>query len=168
MEDTEDEFSYLWGRRQRIVFKAQMNRLYQQDRQSVMEWREGVVKVASLIAGSVAFARVSDPTVVQWAAAVVFFGTAASMVFGWGAKARDAARRASQWVALLREIEAAGERAFTEAQVDAWTAQCYEIEASEPPANQKMVERAYCAAKKQHQDAPEDMKPPRGPAIIIP
>lgn len=111
-----------------------------------METREGLVKVASLLAGSVALANVASPSVVRWAAAVIFCGTAASLVFAWGAKARDAARRSSDWAALERDIDSAGERHFTEVMLDAWTARCSEIEASEPKANERMLESSYSDA----------------------
>ena len=108
-----------------------------------MEFREGLVKVASLIAGSVALARVLDPLVITWCIAVIFAGTAGSLVFGWGAKARDAAKRASEWVALDKDIEAAGERHFTEQQLNEWTARCNEVESSEPAANSLLLDECH-------------------------
>lgn len=164
----DQEWSYLCGRRHQLVFKVQMNRLYQLRRQATMEWREGLVKVLSLAAGSVAFAKVSDPTVVQWAAAFIFCGTAASMVFGWGAKARDASRRASQWISLLRDIQGAGERTFTEAQLDAWTAQANELESTEPPANERLLKQVFAATEQLYRDRPENLSNPIVPGVIVP
>ena len=43
-----DEVDYLWNRRQALKVRALSNRLYQLERQRVMELREGLVKVASL------------------------------------------------------------------------------------------------------------------------
>jgi hypothetical protein len=140
------EWSYLHQRRFDLRLRARMNRLYQQRRQAVMELREGAVKVASLIAGSVALANVANPVTVQIAAAVIFAGTAAALVFGWGSKARDAARRHGDWTAIEREIDAAGERRFSEADLDRWASRCNEVEASEPAPNRFMIERAYRTA----------------------
>lgn len=143
---TDIEHEYLHQRRFDVRLHVRMNRLYQQQRQSAMEAREGAVKVASLLAGSVALARVADPWAVQIAAAVIFAGTAASLVFGWGNKARDAARRSSDWTSLERDINAAGERTFTEDQLDEWAARCVEIEAAEPTQNARMLDAAYLKA----------------------
>lgn len=162
------EWAYLCGRRHELLFKVQMNRRYQLGRQAAMEFREGLVKVCSLIAGSVAFAKVSNPDVVQVMAAIIFCGTAASMVWGWGNKSRDASRRASQWIGLLRDIQAAGERTFTEAQLDAWAAEANEIEMSEPPPNRRLLEQAHHDTEKQFQEKPDGHRKPLAPAVLIP
>jgi hypothetical protein len=137
------EWEYLHKRRFDIRLRCLTNRFYQQDRARVHELREGLVKAASLIAGSVAIAAIGNPDIVRWCAAVVFCGTAASLVFGWGPKARDAGRRAAEWTSLERDIEAAGERRFTEVQVDTWAARCNEIENGEPAPNKVLLERTY-------------------------
>lgn len=136
----------LWNRRQALKLRALSNRLYQQERGRLLEWREGAVKVASLMAGSVALSRVLDPAVVNACIAVIFAGTCASLVFGWSAKARDASRRAADWTVLERDIEAAGERQFTELNLDAWTARAAEIEAGEAGVSRTLHERTYTRA----------------------
>jgi hypothetical protein len=164
------EWDYLHQRRHNVRLRALMNRLYQQRRAAIMEMREGAVKAASLIAGSVALANVSSPVVVQWAAAVIFLGTACSLVFSWGNKARDAARRASDWVNLDRAVAAAGERSFTEDQLDEWMARCNEIEANEPASNDRLLERCYkeACATLGSEPAPSTIPAPWLPAVIIP
>lgn len=137
------EWAYLHRVRHDLKMRVLMNRLYQQERARRMELREGGVKAASLIAGSVAVAAVTTPDIVRACAAVIFAGTAASLVFGWGNKARDAGRRAAEWIALDRDIAAAGERHFTEVQLNAWMARCNEIEAGEPAANEVLLECCY-------------------------
>jgi len=134
------EHDYLWHRRQELRVRALTNRRYQLERQRVMEWREGAVKVASLAAGSVAIARIADPVLIYSAVAVIFVGTSASLVFGWGNKARDAAKRAAEWVAIDADIAAAGERDFSEDQLNAWEARCNLIESGEPAANLVLLE----------------------------
>lgn len=137
------ESSYLWDRRSNVRLRALANRLYQQERQKHMEWREGLVKVASIVLGSVAFAKVADADALRWLGALVFAASMASLVFGWGNKSRDAGRRQAEWAGLEREIEAAGERGFTEEQVAAWFARANEIEATEPASNHLLFERCY-------------------------
>lgn len=136
----------LWNRRQALVLRVVSNRLYQQSRQSIFEWREGVVKVASLIAGSVVFAKVADPVLVTWSVAVIFGGTAASLVFGWGSKARDAARRTAEWTQLESEVEAVGLRAYTEQQLNEWTSRINKIESGEPAQSKGLWARSYSKA----------------------
>lgn len=166
------DHEYLHGRRFDIRVQVRMNRHYQQRRQAAMELREGLVKVCSLIAGSVALANVTSPQIVQAAAAVVFAGTAGALVFGWGAKARDAAKRFVDWVALERDIDAKGERGFTEADLDAWQARCTDIESGEPAPNRRMLMQCHAAACKSL-GSPTDQHPgqagwQRMPPVIIP
>lgn len=69
--------------------------------------------------------------------------TAASLVFGFGAKARDSATRNSEWALLERDIELAGQPDFTETDLAKWAARCNEIEAGEPAAHAGLMERCY-------------------------
>lgn len=142
----QEEHDYLWKRRHHIKLRALTNRFYQQERQRIFEFREGAIKAASIIASSVAFANLSSPEIIRYCAAVVAAGSICSLVFGFGAKARDGARRSSEWVLLERDIEAAGERGFTEEQLNLWSARTNEIEAGEPAANQCLLERCYLRA----------------------
>jgi hypothetical protein len=144
--DNDAEWSYLCKRRTDLKIRSLTNRIYQQERQRIMELREGAVKAASLIAGSVALFRLVDPQILTACLAVIFVGTACSLVFSWGTKARDAAKRASEWMSLDRDIEAAGERTFTEPQLDGWSARCNEIESGEPAPNKVLLERSYLRA----------------------
>ena len=139
----EAEWQYLHQQRFNLRLRALMNRLYQQERMRRLELREGMVKVASLLAGSAALARVADPLVVTAAAGVVFVGTAAALVFAWGPRARDAARRASDWAVLEMQIEQVGARDFTEDQLTTWAARCNEIEATEAAPHPVLLDRCY-------------------------
>lgn len=163
------EWTYLCGRHHALRMRVLINRMYQQERSRRMELREGVVKAASLIAGSVALAAVADTSVVRACAAVIFAGTAASLVFAWGNKARDAGRRAVEWTALDGDIAAAGERHFTEDQINLWSARCNEIEAGEPAANAVLLERCYRRATESLGGRPTPGGPPTWrPVIVLP
>lgn len=137
---------YLWNRRCDLRQRILANRIYQQERQRIFELREGAIKVVSLLAGSYAFAKVADQVVVQWCMVAITISSAASLVFGFGNKARDSARRSSDWALLERDIEAAGERDFTESQLAEWAARTNELEAGEPAANVTLFERANLRA----------------------
>lgn len=145
-EPTDAEWTYLMERRAELKVRTLSNRLYQQERRRIFELREGWVKAASLVAGSVAIARIAHSDVVAYAGAVIFTGTAASLVFGWGTKGRDAAERSAQWAKLDQDIEHAGERDFKEQQLNAWAARCNEIEAGEPAPNPRLFARCEVRA----------------------
>lgn len=140
------ERDYLWNRRQDLLVKALANRRYQLERQRIMEWREGAVKVASLVAGSAAIAKVADQGVIYGAVAVIFIGTAASLVFGWGGKARDAGKRAGEWIEFEASIVVTGERDFTEQQLNEWQARSNRLEMGEPAQNRYLLEWCYLQA----------------------
>lgn len=108
-----------------------------------MELREGLVKVVSLLGGSAALSQLAAPETVAWIGAAIVFANGCSLVFGYGAKARDAAQRASEWAMLDRDIHAVGPLEYTESQLAAWEAQCNEIESSEPAAHWRLFQRAY-------------------------
>lgn len=142
----DENADYLWSRRSGLKVRVLSNCMYQQDRARVHELREGMAKAASLVAGSVALSRVVPAQWIEWCLALICAVTTLSLVFGWGAKSRDASRRATEWMALDRDIEAAGERAFTEEQLSAWYARAAEIEFGEPAMNPALWERAYLKA----------------------
>lgn len=133
-----EEWKYLHGRYFDLRHRVISNRLYQQERQSRLESREGVVKVFSLASGTAALAKIADPMVVSVAASIIFIGTAASLVFSWGNKARDAAKRSTEWAALEKDIDHVGARNFTEQQVNEWLSSCSSIENGEPAPNRAL------------------------------
>ncbi len=141
-----NEFEYLSNRRSDIRLRALMNRMYYQERQRIFEFRDGAAKAISLLSGSVAFANVTDALVVKYAAAIVTLVGAAALVFGFGSKARESAKRSAEWALLERDIESAGERDFVEAQLNEWAARCNEIEAGEPSPHLGLLERCYLRA----------------------
>jgi hypothetical protein len=140
---TDENHDYLWKRRHEVKVRALTNRLYYQERQRIFEWREGFIKAASILAGSVAFARIADPQIIQWCAVIITGGSTASLVFGYGNKARDSAKRSAEWAMLERDIELMGERDFTEKQINEWYARANELEAGEPAAHHILLERCY-------------------------
>jgi hypothetical protein len=135
------ETEYLWIRRSDIHQRVLMNRMYYQERQRIFEWRDGFVKVISILAGSVAFGRIAHPEIVQWCAAIITTTSAASLVFGFGTKARDSAKRSAEWALIERDMESIGERRFEESDINKWAARCNEIEAGEPAAHPVLLER---------------------------
>lgn len=108
-----------------------------------MEWREGVVKVVSLLAGSAALTQLASPVVMLWIGAAIVLVNGCSLVFGYGTKARDATQRASEWAMLDRDIHAVGPLDYSPEQLAEWEARCNEIESSEPAANWLLFQKAY-------------------------
>jgi len=140
---TDDNFDYLWQRRYDVKVRALMNRMYYQERQRIFEWREGFIKAASILAGSIAFAKVADPLIIQWCATFITAASLVSLVFGYGNKARDSVKRSAEWAQLDRDIDLVGERDFTEEQINQWFARANEIEAGEPAAHRILLERCF-------------------------
>lgn len=154
-----DEYEeYLHHRRYKIKERALMNRMYYQERQRIFEWREGLIKAASIVAGSIAFSKVADPDVIKWCAIVITGGSTASLVFGYGNKARDSAKRSAEWTQLERDIEQVGEHGYTEEQLNQWFARANEIEAGEPAAHRILLEKCYERAAKALGGQPEEIK----------
>jgi hypothetical protein len=134
---------YLWQKRYDIKVRALTNRIYYQERGRLFEFREGFIKATSIVAGSVALARVAEPEIIQLCAAFITFASTLSLVFGYGQKARDSIKFSAEWALLEREIDQAGERDFTEHQINTWFARANEIEASEPSAHKRLLKRCH-------------------------
>jgi len=139
----DENHDYLWQRRYDVKVRALMNRMYYQERQRIFEWREGFIKAASILAGSIAIANVANPEIMKWCAAFITAASTVSLVFGFGNKARDSVKRGAEWAMLDRDIELAGERDFTEEQINQWFARANEIEAGEPAAHRILLELCH-------------------------
>jgi len=120
-----------------------MNRMYYMERQRIFEFREGFIKAISIVAGSVALAKVANQDVLQFCAAVITLASTISLVFGYGNKARESVKLSTEWANLEHDIDLIGERDFTEDHINIWQARCNEIESGEPPANIGLLEKCY-------------------------
>ncbi len=144
---SDENHNYLWQRRYDIKLRALMNRMYYQERQRIFECREGFIKAFSILLGSVAFANVSDKEIIKWCVVLITFFTTISLVFGFGNKARDSAKRSAEWALLERDIEQVGERDFTEEKINQWFARANELEAGEPSAHKVLLEKCFVRAE---------------------
>lgn len=140
------EYKYLWDRRAAIQLRALMNRYYYQERQRIFETREGGIRIIAILGGSFAFSKLVTADISQWCAAIITVTSAASLVFGFGTKARDSAKRNAEWALLERDIELAGQRALSEVEINKWAARCNEIEAGEPSMHPRLKEECYIRA----------------------
>lgn len=131
---------YLWDKRHQLKVRVLANRIYQQERQRRFEFREGVVKALSIIVGSFAFVNIANQVIIKWCVFLITAFNVVSLVFAYGNKARDAGKRASDWVLLERDIDIVGERDFTEQQLNEWFGRCNEIEVGEPAAHKVLME----------------------------
>lgn len=111
--------------------------------------RDNAIRAASIIAGSAAIVNIANPEYLKPLLAIITVGNVLSLVFGFGAKSRDSAKRQTDWTKLEEDISAVGARDYTEVQLNEWEARCNSIEAGEPAPNTKLFERCYtraCAA----------------------
>ena len=139
---TSDEYQYLWNKHHQLKLRVLANRIYQQERQRRFEFREGIIKAMSIIAGTVAFANVTNQNllIIKWCLFLITAFNIFALVFGYGNKARDSGKRAVDWTLLERDMEIVGERDFTESQLNQWIARCNEIEAGEPASHHVLME----------------------------
>jgi len=142
MNDT--ELDYLWKRHHDLRVRVLSNLLYQQKRQTVMQWRDQASKLGTLFGATAIFAQWSSASHhVQMLGAAIGVLSLVSLTFAFSAKAQDAARRAAHWGDLNREIEKVGERAFDEAMLNQWFARAGEIEHGEPAQNGGLFQKCY-------------------------
>ncbi|MBC3932617.1 hypothetical protein [Undibacterium curvum] len=137
---------HLWQRRCGLKLRALTNRFYYQERQRIFESREGMVKIISILGGTVAFTKLMDPLSIQICASLITVSSVMSLVFGFGNKARDSAKRSAEWARLDHDIELGGETNFVETDINQWAARCSEIESSEPAQHPGLFERSYLRA----------------------
>jgi len=134
--------------------RVHTNISYQQHRWRILERRENVIKVISLVSASAAFydlknqAAASTHLTVGVALAVIVATNSWSLVFQWGAKARDAAKRVAAWSQLESEIVRVGLVGFDEQTLAAWEAKAAELEKDEPAANKYLVWLAESEARR--------------------
>ena len=153
-----------------IRLRALTNRFYYQERQRIFELRDNLVRASSLIAGSFAFVNLLNQEILKIAIGVVTAGNALSLVFGFGAKSRDSAKRTTEWALLERDIEAKGARDYVESDLSTWSARCNELEAGEPAPNKRLLEQSYLRACTALGSTPEtpSSRWNRLPAFFIP
>ena len=121
-----------WTERERLVYIAQMNRLYHRRRERHFAGMDRWSKALALIAGSAAAsALLGTETLKAWAGFAVACVTLPSLVFAWSDRARLHADLAAQYTLLEADIEAAGVLQW--ADIDSFEARVVKIGAKEPP-----------------------------------
>jgi hypothetical protein len=157
------------------LVRVQSNRGYHQLRRNILERRENLIKVISLVAASGAFVDVK--TLISQLAGVitgtpsvgpvtpvagVTVGSASltvllltivianiwGLVFQWGAKSRDAAKRFDAWAALEGKMIKIGLISFNEENLKDWEREMVELELGEPKINAYLALRAECEARR--------------------
>jgi hypothetical protein len=169
MNSSEQERLYLFNRWSDVKLRALTNRYYYQERQRIFELREGMVKALAILGGSVAFSNVADVQTLRICVAAITASSACSLVFNWGAKARDSLKRSGDWALVEKDMEQVGERCFVEADINSWAARCNELEAGEPSQNTALLERSYRRACQSLGSAPKASSNwwDKRPSIII-
>lgn len=147
--------AHRWQTRFDVVYRSQMSALYHRDREAFFERLDRGAKMLALVASGAALAEVIPADCRRYLIAVVAVASAASIAFSWGDKARRHADLAAKWTMLEAEIERVGPHAYTDDQLNGWTARRAEIEASEPPHSLALVQKIQnrlAEAKGKNQD----------------
>lgn len=137
---------YLHRKHSDIRLRALTNRLYYQERQRIFEMRDNLIRASSLFAGSVAFVNLLNIDILKISLGIVTAGNALSLVFGFGVKSRDSAKRSAEWTMIERDMEARGVRHYEETDLNNWAARCNDLEAGEPAPNKTLLDQSYVRA----------------------
>lgn len=161
-----------------ILVMISTNMVYQQTRRRILERRENVVKVVSLVLATGVFldfktlignlatsifpsiASAIPPTASNctssiagnfWVTSfllVIVLANSWGLVFQWGAKSRDAAKRYDDWAKLDVKIQQVGLIAYTEEQYAEWNSEASALETGEAQPNRHLVARAEDEARR--------------------
>ncbi|KVE11290.1 hypothetical protein [Burkholderia vietnamiensis] len=135
-DDTKDDH---WARRHAIVYNAEMSALYHQKRERFFELGDKLTKVASLLGGSAALYKVSEPSVIGAVAVMITTASALSLVFGFSERARKHAELSREFKGLISEISRVGPFDFADDDLKAWDEARCRLEIKEPPALSLLV-----------------------------
>ena len=127
------EEGWLWDKREGILTRAELSTLYHRKLERVLSRTDRLIKLLSLIGGSAAIARVATTDVIVAIGLTIAIANGLGLVMAFADRSRKHAELASSFKLLEREIVAAGERDFTERDLNQWEASLREIEAGEPP-----------------------------------
>lgn len=130
----EQDVSYLWDRRHGLLYRVQLSVLYHQKRERYFDACDKIAKAIAIIGGSAALSRMGGPDLILYVAAVITITSTLSLVFGFSDRSKRHSELARSFRQLEAEICGKGERDFTEADLNAWTAKERTLEGSEPPA----------------------------------
>jgi hypothetical protein len=137
---TEESENYLWKKRHAVLYHAELSSLYHRKRERFFALFDRGSKAFALIAGTAAFSSLLETAEAKsYAGLVVALVTIPGLVFGWADKARLHSDLAQKFTQIQAEIAQAGERDFTEQQLNEWSAKLRLIEATEPPALSALV-----------------------------
>lgn len=128
----EQEKEYLWGRREGVVYGATLSTMYHRRRERFFSLLDRWDKVLTLVLGASAFVKVFGDDTVTWLGIPFGLLASCSLIFDFAERARQHSQLASAFKGLEADVEAKGERGFTEDDVDAWAARLRRIEADEP------------------------------------
>ncbi|WP_283444203.1 hypothetical protein [Noviherbaspirillum suwonense] len=132
MTDLAEEKVYLWNKRHEVIYKAELSALYHLKRERFFDLLDKFSKAVSLIGGSAAIWKISEPETVTRIAALITVSSSLSLVLSFSDRSRRHAEFARNYRKLTAEIYRKGERSFQEDDINQWMAQACEIECSEP------------------------------------
>ncbi len=128
---TESE-KYLWNKRDTHLHTARVSTLYHRKRERFFDLLDKCTKAATVLAGASLLSELVKDHL-PFVAACISGAGLLSLVFGYSDRKQRHRELAESFALLCAEIEEAGEKSFTEAQLDVWAARIWSINAKEPP-----------------------------------
>jgi hypothetical protein len=129
----EVEQEWLWEKREKLLLRAELSTVYHRKLERALSRSDRLIKLLSLIGGSAAITRVATTDLIIAIGLMIAIANALGLVMAFADRSRKHAELACSFKKLEREIVAAGERDFTERDVNQWEAELREIEIGEPP-----------------------------------
>ena len=111
---------YLWEKRNRTVYKAELSALYHQKRERFFELCDKLGKAISIIGGSAAVWNVTNKDFIPWIAIAITVSSTMSLVFGFSERARRHADLSRRYKTIITAIVAIGELNFNLVQINEW------------------------------------------------
>jgi len=139
-DEAAGDHEYLWGRRSSLLWRTRLSALYHQKHARFFDIFEKVVKAAGVGGGSAAFALAADKDLVRMIGAIVAAMSALSLVFAFGDRNRKHQELAKDFKNLEAAICEAGERGYSEDDINVWEGKYARIEAAEPAALGALVQ----------------------------
>lgn len=123
-----------------VQYRVQLSTIYHRKRERFFALLDRLGKACALIAGTAVFSKLLLEDFKAYAGLFVAVVTLLSLVFSWADKARLHNELAQKFFQVQAAIAAAGERGFTEEQINLWKSQIHLIEVGEPPTLSGLVQ----------------------------
>lgn len=131
-------FEGRWHRRCVLLFTAAVSYTYHRKRQRFFDLLDKLTKALTVLAGASLLGALVKDHLPAIGAAISALGLL-SLVFGYGDRKQAHKEMAESFMLLRAQVEAAGQRGFTEQQLSGWEADLQRLNAKEPPTLYALV-----------------------------